>query len=308
MSIKFAAFIMTYERVSLLKNTIDTILAQTVAPEKILVVDNSESYATQELVQSLNYPRVFYHRMGYNAGPAGASKFGLEQLTKEGYEWIYWCDDDDPPKFKDAFELMFSGVDELENPGLLGAVGHKFDWGTGEFIRTTDLELQNRNWLSVDIVAGNMCMVVNSLAVKAGVLPDAALFFGMEELDFSLKLKKMGFGIYVNTDLFTRYRSVSERPLALAGLRGLKKKSEKIWREYYSTKNLLFIAKEFNKPALILRLILKAMVKIIYNFKYGISYGGLNAKLIFLGLLDFLRNKKGYRDVRPRSLNLTNHA
>src|SRR5687768_7215833 len=94
---KFAGFIMTYERSDLLLSTIKTIFDQTISPKKLLIIDNSKSDKTEILIKQLNDPRVFYHKQGYNSGPAGAARTGLQILAAEGYDWIYWGDDDDPP-------------------------------------------------------------------------------------------------------------------------------------------------------------------------------------------------------------------
>ena len=54
----FAGFIMTYERHDLIARTINQILSQSFPPEKLLVVDNSVSTRTEEIIRALNDPRV----------------------------------------------------------------------------------------------------------------------------------------------------------------------------------------------------------------------------------------------------------
>ena len=48
---RFAGFIMTYERETILVDTIQAIFSQTVTPEKILIIDNSSTYNTKELIK-----------------------------------------------------------------------------------------------------------------------------------------------------------------------------------------------------------------------------------------------------------------
>ena len=57
---KFAGFIMTYERAELLKASIDKIFLQTVYPEKLLIIDNSLTYTTEDLIKSINNPKIIY--------------------------------------------------------------------------------------------------------------------------------------------------------------------------------------------------------------------------------------------------------
>ncbi len=171
---RFAAFIMTYERVSVLENTIHEIIQQTKPPEKVLIVDNSESYETEQLIKKLANPGIEYFRVGHNDGPAGAAKIGLQRLLEEGYQWIYWGDDDDPPMFSDAFEKLFQLISQTQNDrkvGLVGAVGQYFNSSTGEIERVQDSFLNQVGYITVDSIAGNQCMIVNADVVRAGVMP-----------------------------------------------------------------------------------------------------------------------------------------
>ena len=90
---KLAAFIITFNRPTILQTTIKTILAQSQPPEYILVVDNSSSPETANIVAGFRSPSVAYIAMGGNGGPAGAAAVGLAALIKQGYEWLYWVDE-----------------------------------------------------------------------------------------------------------------------------------------------------------------------------------------------------------------------
>src|SRR5690606_3928338 len=123
---KFAAFIMTYERPREVLAMIKCLFEQSFPPEKILVVDNSLSYDTQKIVDDLNNRSVEYLRLGYNAGPAGAAKAGLKRLSAAGYDWVFWGDDNDPPRTIDAFERIFAMLPKLTSKriGALGLIGN----------------------------------------------------------------------------------------------------------------------------------------------------------------------------------------
>ena len=123
---RYAAFIMTYERPEVLRHTIARLQNQSFSPELILIVDNSKTTRTEELLKSLNSEQLMYHKVGYNSGPAGAAKIGLQKLTSLGFDWIYWCDDDDPPRDEKVFQQIFTGVRELTEKGVkLGIFGGK---------------------------------------------------------------------------------------------------------------------------------------------------------------------------------------
>jgi GT2 family glycosyltransferase len=293
-NIKFGAFVITYERSSSLLQYLADLFSQKYPPEIVLVVDNSSDFQTRDLVMSMGDGRVVYHRVGFNSGPAGASLIGLEFFLQKGFAWIYWGDDDDPPEFGDEFKELLKLAEDPANKdvGILGVVGHKFNRLSGEIIRTKDNDLEFNSVLEVDSVAGNQCMLVNGEMVRKGILPDPDLFFGFEELDFCLRARKAGYRILVPTRLFARARAHHGR----SDLRKTvynRKDLSRIRREYYSTRNLLVILRKNHLwPAFGYQSI-KALLKMIYGFRYGLQYGKVNFTMVGIGLWDGICNLQG---------------
>jgi GT2 family glycosyltransferase len=291
---RFGGFIMTYQRAAVLKSTIAQIFEQSVTPEKLLIVDNSDDDETKQMVLSLRDSRLIYHRVGYNAGPAGAAKIGLEKLTDEGYHWIYWGDDDDPPTFKNSFEALLKILNEDSGKklGVVGVVGQRFNRSSAMIVRVSDAQLLDTETTDVDSIAGNQCMIVNAAVVKAGILPDEKLFFGFEELDFCLRVKEKGFDIRVSSALFVLSRKKYNRIGYVKPLYVTKALGD-LTREYYSTRNLLVILarhKLYRAWALVL---LKNTIKSVYGFRYGIKYGTKNFKFLIKGMLHGILKKSG---------------
>lgn len=276
--ISFAAFIMTYERPQILLNTIHKLFEQSVPPQKILVVDNSLTTDSKEVIEQLNNSRVAYYRVGKNIGPAGASKIGLELLTNEGYDWISWGDDDDPPHFPDVFEQLLQLATDTENTGVIGAVGHRFDRNKGIVLRTSDEALDNNGYLDVDVIAGNVTMIVNSHVVKKGVLPDPGFFLNVEEYDFCLRVKKAGFKVIAHPRVFKSYRLFKGRMGLRERAPHVLPKASVLWRRYYSTRNLIYMLhKNENKINAALNVSIRAVGKMISGFRKGWNYGFQNA-------------------------------
>jgi len=292
-NIRFAAFIMTFERSHLLPDTINKIFEQTYPPEKILVVDNSISLKTQQCIEELNHPKLEYHRVGKNIGPAGAAKIGLQKLTDEGYDWIYWGDDDDPPFFEDNFEILLKlGLSE-KDCGCVGAVGQYFNRKNGLIVRVPDEELEKSGFLQVDSIAGNMSKIINANVIRNHqVLPDESLFFGLEELDFDLSMKKQGYTLLVDRGLYKRYRMESNR-MGIKLTRSGKKDSNKLQRDYYSTRNGLRIMQKNHLYLALVFNLLRAIYKILNGFRFGNAYGKRHAKHIWKGVSHFITRKNG---------------
>ncbi len=291
----FAGFIMTYNRSEMLKSTIDKIFSQTMPPSKLLIVDNSDNDKTRKLIVELNHPLVDYFPVGFNSGPAGAAKIGLEKLAKEGYQWIYWGDDDDPPGFNDIFQKLISKASG--RIGMMGVVGHNFSKSTGAMIRMPDNQLQSAleagmNWILVDSIAGNQSMIVNAQVVREGVLPDERLFFGFEELEFCLRVKDKNFEIVVDPEIFLQSRQKFNRVNMKSSLYVVSD-IKKLHRQYYSTRNLLWILKSRKLSLAYSYQFFKGLVKAIYGFRFGMQYGRINLGMMTQALVDGWKGKTG---------------
>lgn len=296
---RFAAFIMTYERAEILHETLDKILRQSLPPDKIVVVDNSASDVTEKMIYDF-HPKVVYHRMGYNAGPAGAAYTGLSMLAAEGYKWIYWGDDDDPPPAEDTFERLIRLAESYEGKcGQVGMVGHRFNRFTSTFARTTNDELHRSRSISVDSIGGNQCKIISGDAVREGILPDAKLFFGFEELDFDLALRKHGYHILVDSQLFLDCRMRHNR-LHHRRQIGRQKKAASLWRDYYSVRNMLFITRKNHYYLAMLSAMAISMARAAFSFRHGVNYGIRVWNFTASAIRDFFLSRYGMAQFKKK--------
>lgn len=289
----FAGFIITYEREYILAETIEKIFNQTLPPEKLWIIDNSSSDLTFQLVNTLNNPKLVYFKVGYNSGPSGAALLGLKLIAENGYKWIYWGDDDDPPIFNDSFEILLKLASSKEDCGCVGSVGQYFDTRRGVIQRVLDSELLGKGSLVVQNIAGNQAKIINSKVINENlVLPNPKLFFGFEELDFDLAIQKVGYRLYVDKGLFLKNRKNAGR----YGLKTISKtipQRELFWRDYYSTRNLLFILKTNKLYFALVRLLMVKFFKVVYYFKFGFKQGLYFASIILSAIYHFIIGKYG---------------
>lgn len=288
--IRLGGFIITYNRPGILLESLKVIFAQTQSPELLWIIDNSNNLETDHAIANLSDPRIKYFRMGYNAGPAGAAKQGLKLCADSGLDWIYWGDDGDPPENPETFEMLLSIKDVNPYCGILGAVGHFFDYKKGEIKRIQSRLLERKECVEVETIAGGMSMLVHKDVVHAAIFPNPDLFFGFEELDFCLKAKRKGFILLVHCGLFLTLRKKYNRT---EFNRALYKRKSNLVREYYSLRNLLYISDELTNSAMKRQLIFKWMVKSIYGFRYGAIYGAKNFKMVWLAFYHYGLGIKG---------------
>lgn len=293
LNIKFAGFLMTYERADILEKTIEKILAQSPAPEKLLIVDNSETNTTELMIERLGNPILRYHKVGQNSGPAGAAKIGLELLSKEGFDWIYWGDDDDPPIFENTFKILLKMAISNEKCGCVGAVGQFFNRFTGFVERVPNELLQSEGFLMVDTIAGNMSKIVSGEMIRTHqIFPDEKLFFGMEELDFDLMIKKTGYNLLVDKPFYFKHRQRWNR--VVVPNKTLQAKSDnKLVREYYSIRNGLYIYKKNGLISALIIFFFYYATKQIFSFKFGISQGISGLKIFSKAISDLFSSKMG---------------
>jgi GT2 family glycosyltransferase len=293
---RFAAFIMTYERADILSDTIGKILSQTFPPEKILVVDNSESMDTSALLARSTDPKIEYLRVGYNAGPAGAAKIGLQRLADEGFDWIYWGDDNDPPRSPLIFEKLLSLTSAQPAIGALGAVGGRWNKLTGRTRTLSNAELKGLT--EVDFIAGGRNFIVSAAPVRNNILPSEDLFFGFEELDFCLKLKAAGYRIFIDGDSLLQSRAQAGKGASDFRWQGKKYGTvQPTSRSYYSTRNMLIILKKNHLYLAMIFLIVKTLFKMVFSFKYGLAYGKKAFRLYYSALRDFVLNRRQKADL-----------
>ena len=191
---KVSAIIPTYNRSSLIKDTICSVLAQTETDLEVLVVDDGSTDDTRSVIKGLNDERVIYFYKT-NGGPASARNFGL---SKANGEYIAFLDSDDfwPANY---LEVM---VSHLETQKQYGLAYCSFGFSSADGIR---MELRNKpkncktGWVTADLFHQSFVSLVASV-VRRELIED----FGFDELlhdaedsDFFLRLSLRAQFLYV---------------------------------------------------------------------------------------------------------------
>jgi len=298
---RFASFVTTFNRPERLRRTLEITLAQTRPPDLLLVIDNGDPGVAEPVVAEFPGPRIAFHAMGENAGPAGAAAYGLERLAAEGFDWIGWGDDDTPPKTADAFErllrLAAGGPDDL---GGVGAVGARFDWRRGELVRLADADLAGV--IEVDAIGGGLQLILRREAVRAVGLPDRRLFFGFEDPEYCLRLRRAGYRLWVDGELMRTYReSAGRMGLELRRAVTPAHSADRLWRRYYVTRNYIHVMRtEFGRPDLARREAARSVLRALTAWRRGPGYGLRFGRLQLRGVVDGYRGRLG-RTVAPQA-------
>jgi len=233
--------------------------------KEFVVVDNGEEKVDPDFLKS---EKIIYFDNQKNIGFAGGVNKGLEMAKGE---YVLLLNSDVIVKKGSLSGL----VDFLDNHKEVGVVGPKFLYPSGksqisagripnlirEVFRFSGLYKflpfgtyianfsQNR---SVDWVSGGCLLVRRDLIIKVGGM-DSEYFFGAEDMDLCLRIKKLGFKIfYLPSIEIVHYHGISS-----GGVKSLKRiKLEKTALNYFFKKN-------FPKAFLTRRLV---------NFLHDIKY------------------------------------
>jgi rhamnopyranosyl-N-acetylglucosaminyl-diphospho-decaprenol beta-1,3/1,4-galactofuranosyltransferase len=228
MNANVCAILVTYNRLNTLKSALEHVLAQTVKPATIIIVDNKSSDGTVEYLKAIdgsdNIHCIF---MESNTGSAGAIAAAMKYgLNRNEYQYFWVLDDDTlyaPCALKDL-------VENIEQSGfsMIGLHGAHLKMGKKIPVRA-DIKLQEADYAMID-----------GALIKADVVrtlgPVCEEFFMMcDDHEYSVRMQRRGFKIGV-------LKNGADNRLYLGG--GEKFSRATLWRGYYSARNHMFIVKK----------------------------------------------------------------
>ncbi|MCL5031032.1 MAG: glycosyltransferase [Bacteroidetes bacterium] len=191
---KIAAVIVTYNRLQLLKECIDSIRRQTFLPNEIIVINNS---STDDTMNWLNTQKDLMVITQENSGGAGGFYTGIKTAYEKGSDWI-WCMDDDT--FLDCNALMnLHSVIEEEHThqigflysrvinknrsiNLLNRPGNFYSqnkWST----------IENENAISEIDVASFVSILINRTTIQTVGYPNYRYFIYFDDLEYTHRFK-----------------------------------------------------------------------------------------------------------------------
>ncbi len=181
---KVSVVIPTYNRSSLVKETICSVLAQTELDLEVIVVDDGSTDGTRKVVEGLQDGRVSYFYK-INGGAASARNLGL---SKGEGEYVAFLDSDDcwPANY---LEVM---VSHLENNSEFGAVYSPITvvYPDGSKVKSYKMPKDKSGWITLDLFRNSF------------VWPSAVVFRGSVWKDFYFdELLKRS---YEDSDAFLR--------------------------------------------------------------------------------------------------------
>lgn len=199
MPISLGVVIPTFDRAHTLGRALDSVFAQTLPPQQVIVVDDGSSDATADLVAG--YPGVSYLRQE-NCGVSAARNLGIRHC---GCDWIALLDSDDewlPEKLRVQFEA------------LEGNAGHRLIhcdeiWiRNGRRVNAADRHRKRGGWifeycLPLCVISPSAAVIERSLLIEAGGFNEQLP--ACEDYDLWLRICSRFPVLYVDRPLLRKY-------------------------------------------------------------------------------------------------------
>jgi glycosyltransferase involved in cell wall biosynthesis len=251
--------LVTYRRPAELHLSLERLAGQRRPLDSLVVVDNAAGGEAAAIVgthaQALP---AEYVPAPDNLGPAGGIALGMDRVAASAADddWVLTLDDDDPLTDADVVaDLEAFAIRMLERDvrtAQVGLVGARFDRRRGRLARVRSGEMAGP--VLVDYIGGNHCPFIRVGPLREVGPFRSELFFGLDDLDFGLRLRRAGYRTYVDGDRW-RVRRATRRgldrdvePSLELGLAS--------WRRYYSLRNAIDILRSNGEHATAARVML----------------------------------------------------
>ncbi len=235
---KVAALVVTYNRLDLLKESLNAVLNQTRKPDAVYVVDNASTDGTYEYLKGIEGLKVI--RMDENVGGAGGFKAGMKRIICDGgFDWI-WLMDDDAVPFRNALQTLIEFYESLpeKERRRIGVLQNKRvqdrEWFLKNDGKRFPLRAKPRHFGTF------VGYFVKTKVVERVGFPREEFFIYADDVEYTFRIKKMGFKV-LTVDGSYIYHPAWATPLDYVFRKRVMIKRGIIrispWRNYYVFRN-----------------------------------------------------------------------
>jgi GT2 family glycosyltransferase len=240
-----AVVLVTYNRKNLLLEAVDGVFRQTKKVDHIFIVDNNSNDGTESLIRDRfgNDERVTYTKLQDNTGSAGGFHFGVKTAYEEGYQWVWFLDDDvsPEPNCLDSM-LSYQNISQCIHPNKKFLDGSEFMWealfspSMGSINFMNNVSFQNgKDFTFVNIGCFEGMLIHRDIISKIG-FPDKRFFIGGDDVIYGFESSLHTNVIFLKNAFLRKLIPVSkkQKPIAL----------------YYSIRNQFLLIKHLKNLGL----------------------------------------------------------
>lgn len=265
---KICTVVVTFNRYELLKECLDSLLNQSIE-NTILLVDNASTDGTDKKIIEDGYlenENLIYKKLSKNLGGAGGFTYGVKFALENNYDYVWLMDDDAEPelntlegliksiddsKYSAYAPKLFIGTKEDNILSLCG-YGHRamFDYYNciPSFQKPLSKELYDNEFVQIDLASFVGILIPISSIKKIG-LPEERFFIHHDDVEYSLRLAKIGKILMVNSvNIYHKEKRQEEKiERNFLWFKKNRIKFDKLWLKYFGLRNSIFLALKYGK-------------------------------------------------------------
>lgn len=262
--------VVTYNRLSLLKECLAALESQTYTLHKIVIIDNCSTDGTEAFLKNLPGGKYHIIRTEQNIGGSGGFSLGLKTAVLAGCDYVWLMDDDTIPT-PTALEELVKVTLADRNAGFVcsqvnGTDGTPHVMNKPALIRDKEgnpLPLQDAGQ---DAYRCSRCsfvsVLINTNAVRKVGLPIKEFFIWYDDLEYTLRISHAGYPCYLARKSIALHKAnyapdISEAP------------GDAVWRFYYQARNRCYMKHLKTKNRLLFYISVWNMYRI---YKHRISH------------------------------------
>lgn len=236
-----AVVLVTFNRLTLLRETLDALADQSHPVSDIYVVNNASTDGTNEFLDAYNGPLTLHHLpMIDNLGGAGGFSVGVDSAYRDGAQWLWLMDDDVLPQPQCLEQLLAQGdpvmacLREDRDGRLVERASLQYDlqhpWVGNprrhsiEDLYADSAAVPDRVPLAIATFEG---LFVQRQVVTDVGLPDPRYFIFLDDVDYCLRIRQAGYQIRLAA------KAILRRQLPMVDVTELNWKTPYVYRNFF---------------------------------------------------------------------------
>lgn len=254
---KIDVVVVTYNRLQLLKECVNSLIAQKKNLSQIFIINNCSTDGTSEYLRSLKENKLFcIFNLNSNIGGAAGFEYGIKMASERGngkYIWI--MDDDTIPSNSASYELLRAANQLHDNFGFLCSNDR---WRDGS---ATNIPKASSRWTSlaayglIEVLNATFVSVLTkkSTVMKVG-LPLGQMKIWGDDTEYTTRLSRHSPSYFVSNSIVLHKTNHNLSNDSICNI-----SSDRLWRYQCLYRNLIYIDRKYYSN--------KRVVKaIIHNF------------------------------------------
>ncbi|EPC85090.1 glycosyltransferase [Lacticaseibacillus rhamnosus] len=263
--IKVDCVVVTYNKLSLLKECLDAILNQTKLLNKIFVINNASTDGTQEYLDELQKKRssIVPINSDRNLGGAGGFNKGLVSFINFSDSDFVWVMDDDTIPDHDALEKLITAKQKVDNKKI-GYLSSNVRWIDGK-AALMNIPIPSLEWnadADHGLVKVKSASFVSILFSREAIIqvgfPITQFFIWGDDVEFTQRMTKAGFSNYFVPDSFVIHKMKANVGTNIID----ETQKSRIKRYYYANRNALYTKRKLEGS----KGVLKELAKQVYSY------------------------------------------